>query len=288
MSKTFALIGVAGYIAPRHLEAIKNINGVLRIAYDYSDAVGVLDNYFPDCNFYTSEQAFEQALTKEHIDYLVICSPNHYHEQHCMLGLKAGIAIICEKPLTTSLDSLYRIQAIATQQQINVNSILQLRLHPEVIAIKQTIVAKKQYTGTLTYFTPRGKWYLNSWKGKEEQSGGIATNIGVHFFDMLCWFFGTPKELHLIQKDSQNAKGSLVFEFATIDWHLSVERSYMPQRSLILNNLTYNFSNGFQQLHTECYQQIINNNGFSINDVLPSIAITDAIKNAHTLGRIAF
>lgn len=276
--KRFAIIGVAGFVAPRHLQAIKNIGGDLVVAHDTSDAVGVLDSYFPDCFFYTDEAEFCKAIEKNNVDYLVVCTPNYLHVEHCILGLQLGLDVICEKPLVLSLAELELLKNEEAKYNRKINTILQLRLHEPIQQIKSNIDKTKFYDGKLIYFTPRGKWYYQSWKGIEGKSGGIATNIGVHFFDMLCWYFGSSKNIEIIEKTAATAEGLLFFEQAKIHWQLSIDRHLAPTRKIILNQEEYIFTEGFHHLHTQSYQNIVDGKGFGIDDCFASTAIIETIR----------
>jgi len=274
----FAIIGVAGFVAPKHLQAIKNTGGNLVAAYDISDSVGVLDSYFPDCNFFTSIEEFTLFIQHNHIDYLVVCSPNFLHSEHCSFGLKNGMNVICEKPLCLDTSTLKQLTALEQETGNFIYTILQLRLHDEIIQIKNNLQKNIFYKGDLIYFTPRGSWYYKSWKGIEEKSGGIATNIGVHFFDMLCWFFGEQKEIIVQQKNNTEAKGNIIFENANIRWHLSIDRNLPPTRKITLNGKEHFFTEGFHHLHTRCYEEILKSNGFDTSTVASSIRIIETIQ----------
>lgn len=274
----FAIIGVAGFVAPKHLQAIKNIGGDLLAAFDIADSVGILDSYFPNCQFFTTLDDFKNYLNTIKIDFLVVCSPNYMHETHCRFGLENGLDVICEKPLCLNLATLRTLQEVEQQTSKKIYTILQLRLHDEIKRLKATIQNDTFYEGDLVYYTPRGNWYYKSWKGIEEKSGGIATNIGVHFFDMLCWFFGEPYNTILEHKTSSEASGTLFFENAKIHWHLSIDRQLQPTRQLRLQNTTYEFTDGFHHLHTACYEEILKGNGFTTNDVLYSTQIIEDIQ----------
>lgn len=282
MSKQFALIGAAGYIAPRHLKAIKEVGGNLVAAYDIADAVGVLDSYFPACEFFTDEFTFYDFLMdKNPVDYLVVCSPNHLHEEHCYAGLKLNADVICEKPLALSVESLQNLLDAESYTNKHIYTILQLRLHPMLIDLKKEIEAstKETHDVSIEYFTPRGKWYHNSWKGDTKKSGGIATNIGIHLFDLVTWLFGEVKEISVEKNSSTESSGILQLEKATVKWQLSIEPSLSPKRQITIDGKPYEFTDGFADLHTTSYQHILNNKGFTINDVKPSVDIVERIRN---------
>lgn len=283
MIKTFAIIGVAGYIAPRHLRAIKEIGGNLVAAFDIADSVGILDAYFPNCEFFTDEFAFYDFLMdKNPVDYLVVCSPNHLHEAHCYAGLKLNANVICEKPLSLTIESLANLREAETYTNKKIYTILQLRLHPTLLALKNELDnnGKDNYDVVVEYFTPRGKWYHASWKGNIEKSGGIATNIGVHLFDLVTWLFGNVKDINVIENNSICSKGTLQLAKANIEWNLSIEETLLPKRQLIIDGKTIEFTDGFTDLHTQSYQEIVNNNGFTIEEVKPSVEIIEKIRNS--------
>ena len=280
-SKKFALIGAAGYIAPRHLKAIKEVGGELVAALDISDSAGILDAYFIDCKFFTDEFAFYDFLIDTcPVDYLVVCSPNHLHEEHCRNGLKLNAHVICEKPLTLTLESLDMLKEAETYTDKRINTILQLRLHPVLKELKANLEKDaSSHEVELKYFTPRGDWYHHSWKGDVKRSGGIATNIGIHFFDLLVWLFGDVKNILPETATDTESSGTLELERAKIKWHLSIEKTVVPSRCLKIDDREYNFTDGFQNLHTACYEQILSGNGFTTEDVVASIFITETIRN---------
>lgn len=280
--KTFALIGIAGYIAPRHLKAIKEIGGNLVAAYDISDRVGVLDSYFPDCEFFTDEFSFYDFLLKKcPVDYLVVCSPNYLHEQHCYAGLKLNADVICEKPLALTVESLQHLKDEETYTHKHIYTILQLRQHPMLQALKNKIEAaeKSHYTVQIEYHTPRGKWYSASWKGDVAKSGGLATNIGIHLFDLAVWLFGNPTEVFPEKQTATQSKGTLQLQHATVQWNLSIRAQEKPKRQICIDGESYEFTEGFADLHTAAYLAILAGNGFSIDTVLPSVSIVEKIRN---------
>lgn len=282
MNKNFALIGVAGYIAPRHLNAIKAVGGNLVAALDIADSVGVLDAYFPACHFFTDEfEFYDFLMEKTSIDYLVVCSPNHLHEAHCYAGLKLNADIICEKPLALTLESLHHLTDAQHYTNKNIYTILQLRLHPELLALKQSIEQNQQekFQVKIEYFTPRGNWYHKSWKGDVQKSGGIATNIGVHLFDLAYWLFGEVDSINVTQNDAYESIGFLKLKRAEVHWHLNIKNEHKTKRQITVDGKSIEFTSGFTDLHTLAYQEILNNNGFTIEDVKPSIAIVEQIRN---------
>jgi UDP-N-acetyl-2-amino-2-deoxyglucuronate dehydrogenase len=282
MSKQFAIIGLAGYIAPRHLKAIKETGGNLVAALDIADSVGILDSYFPDCEFFKDEFTFYDFLMdKNPVDYLVVCSPNYLHEEHCYAGLKLNADVICEKPLTLTIDSLNNLTEAETYTGKKIFTILQLRLHPMLLQLKKELETadKKIHDVSIEYFTPRGKWYHNSWKGDEVKSGGIATNIGIHLFDLAGWLFGDVIAVDVKHNSETECTGNLQLSNANVNWHLSIAQNIQPRRLMIIDGKRYEFTEGFADLHTLSYQEILNKKGFTTIDVKPSIDIVEKIRN---------
>jgi len=278
---SFAIIGAAGYIAPRHLKAIKEVGGNLVAALDIADSVGILDAYFPDCEFFKDEFAFYDFLMdKVPTDYLVVCSPNYLHEEHCYAGLKLNADVICEKPLTLSLESLNNLADAETYTGKNIYTILQLRLHPILQQLKREIETanKENYDVSIEYFTPRGKWYHNSWKGDVRKSGGIATNIGIHLFDLVSWLFGDVKDIFTETNNTVESRGNLQLANANVQWNLSIAQHEKARRIIIIDGKTIEFTDGFADLHTQSYHEILNKKGFTIKDVKPSVDITERIR----------
>jgi UDP-N-acetyl-2-amino-2-deoxyglucuronate dehydrogenase len=295
--KNFALIGAAGYIAPRHLKAIKETNNNLIAALDKFDSVGMMDSYFPNADFFVEFERFDRHIEKlrrngTHLDYVSICTPNYLHDAHIRMALRSGADAICEKPLVLNPWNVDALSDIEKESGQKINTILQLRLHPSIIALKKKIDAGSsdtKYDVDLTYITSRGKWYDISWKGDESKSGGIATNIGIHFFDMLAWLFGDVQEniVHLREKDK--SAGYLEFEKARVRWYLSIDENSLPKRiqeigqrtyrSITINKEELEFSTGFTELHTESYKQILKGEGFGLNDATESIKIAQKIRN---------
>lgn len=300
--KKFALIGAAGYVAPRHLAAIKGTGNELKAALDKSDSVGILDRYFPNAAFFTEFERFDRHLEKlsragEQIDFLSVCSPNYLHDAHIRYGLRNGIDVICEKPVVLNPWNLQALIDIEKETGNKVYSILQLRLHPSVIALKEKVESSsrtEKWEVTLEYLTSRGSWYYASWKGEESKSGGIATNIGIHFFDMLGWIFGDliTNEVHIDTHD--RAAGFLEFEKARVKWFLSINYDLLPAdvkssgkrtfRSLQIDGSSFEFSDGFTDLHTLSYQSIMQGAGFRLQDTMQSIQIVQDIRNQSPLG----
>lgn len=298
----FALIGAAGYIAPRHMQAIKETGHNLIAAVDVSDSVGILDRYFPEVAFFIEFERFDRHLEKlkrqgQKMDYIVVCSPNYLHDAHIRFGLRYGAHVICEKPIVLNPWNLDLLAEIEKESGYQILNILQLRLHPSIIALRERICSAKVnkiYTVDLTYITTRGQWYFTSWKGNEHKSGGIATNIGVHFFDVLQWIFGPVIENIVHINTHDRAAGALYLEKATVRWFLSINKKTLPThiqqknattfRSLSLDGEEIEFSEGFGELHTQSYKAIIEGSGFRLNDVKPSIDIVHAIRNQVPIG----
>ena len=295
--KNFALLGAAGYIAPRHFKAIKETNNLLIAALDKFDSVGVLDSYFPNADFFTEFERFDrhiEKLKRNHtkLDYVSICTPNYLHDSHIRMALRRGADAICEKPLVLNPWNVDALMDIEKESGQKINTILQLRLHPSIIALKNKVMSapkKEKHDIDLTYITSRGKWYDISWKGDESKSGGIATNIGVHFYDMLSWIFGEVQEnvVHLRAKDKSS--GYLEFKNARVRWFLSINENDLPvhiqekgqrtYRSITIDNEELEFSSGFTDLHTISYQEILKGNGFGLKESEESIKIVHKIRN---------
>ncbi len=296
--KNFALIGVAGFIAPRHLQAIKDTGNDLVAALDKFDSVGIMDSYFPHADFFTEFERFDRHLEKlrrqgKKLDYVSICSPNYLHDSHIRFSLRHQADAICEKPLVLNPWNLDSLAEIEKETGKKIYTILQLRLHPAIQQLKKEIEAaprEKHFNVELKYITSRGNWYLHSWKGDESKSGGVATNIGVHFFDMLLWIFGKVKESKVDVMDHDHAGGTLELERATVQWSLSINADHLPEevkkkgkrtfRSLQIEGKEIEFSDGFTDLHTLCYQQILAGNGFGIQDARMSIETVYQLRKA--------
>ncbi len=301
--KNFVLIGSAGYIAHKHLGAIKDTGNELIASLDKSDSVGVIDSYFPQSHFFTEFERFDRYLEKlkredgTSIDYVSICSPNYLHDAHVRFALRIGATAVCEKPLVLNPWNIDALQKIEDESSGKVHCILQLRLHPSIIALKEKIdndTSGKIHDIDLTYITPRGRWYMVSWKGDIHKSGGVTTNIGVHFFDMLSWIFGpvTESRVHLLE--SKRAAGFLGLQKARVRWFLSLNREDLPNqpaeteyqthRSITVDGTELEFSGGFRDLHTESYRQILAGNGFSAQDAAASVQIVSEIRNSQPSG----
>lgn len=300
--KNFALIGAAGFIAPRHLKAIKDTGNNLLAALDKHDNVGILDSFFPNADFFTEFERFDRHLDKlkrknEHVDYVSICSPNYLHDSHVRFAIRYGADAICEKPLVLNPWNIDGLTEIEKETGKKINTILQLRLHPTIIALREKIRTgpkNKVYDIDLSYITSRGHWYHSSWKGDLSKSGGIATNIGIHFFDMLVWIFGAPKKNVVNVRAEDMAAGYLELESARVRWMLSINYDHLPEnvksqgkrtyRSLSIEGSDVEFSEGFTDLHTLSYAEILKGNSFRLSDAKPSIEITYEIRNAIPVG----
>jgi len=306
MNKNFALIGAAGYIAPRHMKAIKETGNDLVAALDPYDGIGIMDSNFPDASFFTEFERFDRFVDKwrrnsgKKIDFFSICSPNYLHDSHIRFALKNGADAISEKPLVLNPWNVNQLKTLENETGKKVYNIFQLRLHPSIIALKEKVALElkenpnKVYDIDLTYLTSRGKWYFVSWKGDVSKSGGIASNIGVHFYDMLSWIFGEVKEniVHL-KKTDLNA-GSLKLKNANVRWFLSVNIDYIPDdikskglttfRSIKVDDEEIEFSGGFTDLHTRSYEEILNGNGFGLDEAYGSIKTVSVIRNSDPIG----
>ena len=303
--KKFALIGAAGYIAPRHLRAIKDTGNELVAAMDRCDSVGIIDSYFPNADFFVEFERFDRHIdklrrNKTKIDYVSITTPNYLHDAHIRWALRSGADAICEKPLVLNPWNIDALKEIENETGKKVNTILQLRLHPSIVALKERVTKELQenpdkvYEIDLTYLTSRGKWYFISWKGDEKKSGGIATNIGIHFFDMLSWIFGEVEENIVHVKTEFANAGFLKLKHANVRWFLSVIYDYIPDeikakgqrtyRSITVDAEEIEFSGGFTDLHTRSYEEILKGNGFGLDDAKPSIEIVSTIRNLNPVG----
>ena len=297
--KNFVLFGAAGYVAPKHLKAIKETGNNLIASYDVSDSVGIIDSYFPNSKFFTNESKIVKFIEKSNlskknkIDYLVICTPNYLHESQIRLGLKSNLDVICEKPLCLNPKNLFLIKKIESKTKKKCYPILQLRLHPQIIDLRKNINKKKNIID-LVYITPRGQWYYQSWKGQEDKSGGIESNIGIHFFDMLLWIYGKCKSFKVIYRDQTRSHGILELNKATVKWYLSIDGNDLKKiksknkshRILKANGQEVNFTDGFDKLHTTTYKKIISKKSFLIDDTIESIELVHKIRKAKQYGNI--
>lgn len=302
--KNFALIGAAGYIAPRHMKAIKDTGNELLAAYDPYDGIGIMDKYFPNVDYFTEFERFDRHLNllksnKSKLDFITVCSPNYLHDSHIRFGLRSGADVICEKPIVLNPWNIDALKEVEKESGNNIYTILQLRHHESIKALKQKVESgpkDKIYDIDLTYLTSRGKWYYTSWKGNIEKSGGIATNIGVHFFDMLTWIFGTFKSQKVHLHTHDRASGVMRLERANIRWFLSINYDMIPikekaegkrtYRSVTVNGEEIEFSHGFTELHTVSYDAILKNKGYRIGDTCEAIQIVHDIRNSLPVGLI--
>ena len=289
----YGLIGASGYIAPRHMDAIKNVGGELVTILDPNDSVGVIDRYHPKATYFSEYERFDREVDRlrrmgKGLDYISIASPNYLHDAHIRFALKNGSHAICEKPLVLNPYSIGSLEELQVETGKNIYPILQLRLHQSIIDLKEKIGNKKDNKVELKSVTPRGKWYHYSWKGDEVKSGGIATNIGIHFFDMLLWIFGDIKNNYVSHHGNYNTSGYLELERANVDWSLSVDKRDLPHkdwkafRTIKVNGEEIDFSDGFTNLHTKTYQEILNGNGFTLEDAKPALDLVHKIRNYKT------
>jgi len=300
IERNFAMIGVGGYIAPRHLKAIKAVGGRLVAALDKSESVGIMDSYFPEAEFFTEFERFDRHLEKlrcmkeeSRVHYVSICSPNYLHDAHIRFALRLHADAICEKPLVINPWNLDALQEMEQESKQKVNCVLQLRLHPALTGLREHIAntpASKRHQVELTYITARGKWYFVSWKGNTEKSGGIATNIGVHFFDMLIWIFGAVQYQEVHHSDAWRMAGFMALERADVKWFLSLDCRDLPANIAQQKRTTYRlitvdgseveFSDGFTDLHNRVYEEILAGRGFGIDDIRPSIRLVSELRTA--------
>lgn len=298
--KNFALIGVAGYIAPRHLQAIKETGNRLIAALDKNDSVGILDRYFDEVAFFTEFERFDRHAEKLRraggegkIDCVSICTPNYLHDAHIRFALRIGADAVCEKPLVLNPWNLDALSQMEAETGKRIYTILQLRVHPAIIALKERVASdtsNRRYAIDLTYITSRGNWYDVSWKGDESKSGGVATNIGIHFFDMLIWIFGKTNRVEVHHTDAHKSAGFLELERADVRWFLSLDKKDLPNEVLVKDISTYRsitldgegieFSEGFTDLHTIIYKQTLSGGGFGIEDARDSINLAHQIRHA--------
>lgn len=301
--KNFALIGAAGYIAPRHMKAIKDTGNNLLAAYDKTDSVGIIDSHFPNADFFVEFERFDRHIEKLkyeedlYLDYVSICSPNYLHDAHIRFALRSGADAICEKPLVLNPWNIDKLQRVQEKTGKTIYNILQLRVHPSIIELREKVAnanKNSKFEVDLTYLTSRGHWYQTSWKGDVTKSGGIATNIGVHFYDMLSWIFGDVQEntVHVHEKD--RAAGYLEFENARVRWFLSINSKYLPEevkkkgqttfRSITIDGEELEFSGGFTDLHTMVYKDILAGKGYGLEAARTAIEIVHKIRNTEPIG----
>lgn len=296
--KNFALIGVGGYVAPRHLRAIKDTGNELVAAYDKNDSVGIIDSYFPRASFFTEQELFDRhnnwfISQGNKIDYLSVCSPNYLHDAHIRYGLRLGCDVICEKPVVLCPWNIDALEQIERETGHKAYTIFQLRLHPSVIALKEKIERGpkgKVYDVDLTYITPRGYWYYASWKGNLQKSGGVATNIGVHFYDMLQWVFGPVQKSVVHVASHDRVAGFLEMKQARVRYFLSINGDHLPEnvkgsyRAILVDGEEFEFSNGFTDLHTRSYEEVLAGRGFRISEARECIQTVYDIRNARPIG----
>mgnify|MGYP001261048791 FL=1 len=303
MNKNFALIGASGYIAPRHLQAIKDTDNNLLAALDRFDSVGIMDSYFPNADFFTEPEIFDRHIEKlkfeknTKLDYVSICTPNYLHDSHIRMALRRGADAICEKPLVLNPWNLDALQKMEIETGQRVWNILQLRLHQSIMELKAKVDAApkdKVFDIDLTYLTSRGNWYYTSWKGDHSKSGGIATNIGVHFYDMLSWIFGCVQQNIVHIQTHDRASGYLEFERARVRWFLSINYDVLPSeikvkgqrtfRSIKVEGEELEFSGGFTDLHTKVYKGVLEGNGYGLEDARQAIEIVHNIRTSEPIG----
>lgn len=299
-SRNFALTGAAGYVAPRHMKAIKDTGNVLVAALDPHDSVGVLDRYFPNAAYFREPERFDRHLERRRrtgdgrvVDFLTICSPNFLHDAHIRLALRAGADAICEKPLVLNPWNLDALEELEAETNKRVFTILQLRVHPALIELRDSLLAasnSRMHDVELTYLTSRGPWYRYSWKGDVEKSGGLATNIGVHFFDLLIWLFGAVTKSEVLVNEPVRMQGEMQLQRANVRWKLSVDQADLPAasvatgkptfRSILVDGREIEFSEGFTDLHTRVYEETLAGRGFGIADARPSIELVSSLRQA--------
>jgi len=304
MSKNFAITGVSGYVAPRHLKAIKETGNNLIAALDPKDSAGILDSYFDNVRFFTEFERFDRYIEKlrrlddEHqIHYVSICSPNYLHDAHARFALRINANAICEKPLVLNPWNIDALQELENESGKRIFTVLQLRVHPSLIALREKIQKEQMKTKKdicLTYITSRGPWYLVSWKGQLDRSGGLATNIGIHFFDMLMWLFGKVQHSEVHLSTTTKTGGFLELTNARIQWFLSIDKNDLPEeakqkgqrtyRSITINDEEIEFSGGFTDLHTIVYRETLAGRGFGLKDARPSIELVHDIRNSKAIG----
>jgi len=298
MSKNFAVIGVGGYIAPRHLRAIRDTGNLIVAAVDIKDSVGVLDQYSFNTRFFTEIERFDRHLEKlrrgtetERVHFVSVCSPNYLHDSHCRLALRIGADVICEKPLVINPWNLDALEELEAETKRRVLTVLQLRVHPSLVQLRESLLASKAvHDVELSYITSRGPWYQVSWKGDHDKSGGVATNIGIHFFDLLMWLFGSVNGIKVYHSDHERMSGFIELERARVRWFLSVDKNDLPEQAKTNNKTTYRsitvdgkeieFSEGFTDLHTKVYEETLAGRGFGIKEARPSVQLTYDIRQS--------
>ena len=302
MNNNFALIGASGYIAPRHMKAIKETGNNLLAAVDPSDSVGIIDSFFPKAHFFTEFERFDRHIEKLkyensiNLDYVSICSPNYLHDAHIRFALRSGADAICEKPLVLNPWNIDKLEKVEEKTGKKIFNVLQLRVHPSIIALRKKVLTQHNDTKhevELTYITSRGNWYNTSWKGDESKSGGVATNIGVHFFDMLGWLFGKIQTNQVYLREQNSASGYLEFENARVKWFLSTDSEQLPEyikknnqttfRSIKIDDNELEFSGGFTNLHNLVYKDIINGKGYGLAEARTAIEIVENIRTSQKI-----
>tara|TARA_R110000850_G_scaffold125586_25_gene244092 strand:- start:3920 stop:4873 length:954 start_codon:yes stop_codon:yes gene_type:complete len=302
-NKSYALIGAAGYIAPRHMKAIGDTGGQLVAAFDPNDSIGIIDSYFPDASFFTQFEQFDRHIhnlrrARSAVDFISITSPNYLHDSHMRFAMRAGADAICEKPLVLNPQDIDDLKEVENETGRKVNTILQLRVHPSILSLRDEVASlpsDKKFDVDLSYITSRGNWYIQSWKGDDGKSGGIATNIGVHFFDMLHFLFGKHQTSQVHLKAPTKAAGYLEYERARVRWFMSLDANDLPDsclasgkrtyRSITIDGKAVEFSDGFTDLHTRSYEEILNGRGFGLEDNRTAIEIVSQIRCASTSKR---
>ncbi|MFH2049312.1 MAG: Gfo/Idh/MocA family oxidoreductase [bacterium] len=304
MSYNFGLTGASGYVAPRHMKAIKDTGNTLVAAVDPNDSVGILDSYFENVRFFTEFERFDRHIEKlrrkgdeDRVHYISICSPNYLHDAHCRFALRIGADAICEKPLVLNPWNIDALKEVENEYQKKIYTILQLRVHPSLLQLREKIQSEKSNTKkeiNLTYMTTRGPWYLVSWKGQLDRSGGLASNIGVHFFDLLIWLFGNVQLSEVHFSTQQKMSGFIELQNARVKWFLSIDKNDLPQdivekgqrtyRSITVDGEEIEFSGGFTDLHTIVYKEILAGNGYGLDDARPSIELVHSIREANVIG----
>lgn len=291
--KKFALIGASGFVAPRHMKAIKETGNDLIAALDPYDSVGILDKYFSECKFFTEVERFDRYLDKllrkgKGVDYISICSPNYLHDAHCRFALRLNANAICEKPLVLNSWNLNQLKEIEAETKKRIYTVLQLRLHPNLIEVKKGLKDDYHFVN-IRYITPRGSWYDYSWKGNLEKSGGLLANIGVHLFDLMFWLFGKSVNYKVYSYEKKKASGEIEFQNAKVKWFLSTDKNDIPDggneayRVIEIDKKPLRFDNGFTDLHTKVYKGILNGEGFGIEDARSSISFLSSIREKHEL-----
>ena len=276
----YALVGVAGFVAPRHLQAIKDTGGELITAFDISDSVGIIDSYFPDCNYFSEFTRFDRYLSKNSVDYLSVCTPNHTHDFYCRYGLKLNADVICEKPLVIHPGNINDLEELELQSEYHskIWVILQLRLNEKINRLKETVWGKSG-RASIVYQTPRGNWYDFTWKGDVAKSGGLATNVGVHLFDILLYLFGPKYEIIQWVNGKRKCYGKFKIGNFEVAVELSIEKHIEPKRLLMVNGVGYELSEGFKDAHTKSYQRIMEGMGFGIEDATPAVNLCAQLRD---------